>query len=437
MMSSIPFVLLAAILINSAYPSASGLHNPSQEDDPLDAPAYHAAQGTLDGNGMAFGQTLNGIRIELIRNYSYTDPYSVVMVEPQLSYYGSIRVGTPPKEFNVAFDTGTSEVWFPYYSRSPFGKNLHYSKGFDCTSSSTCVLSGESTYSFYYRGTKLAGKCYEDIFTAEVSHAASDIAFRQNFLAIEYANNDQFANKPYDGVIGLAPVVHSKSGIRNILLSLQRQHIYRVNRLHRMNNSFVNPGDWSAGGAQQQGDFELMFSFYINSNPNSRYGGDLMIGGIDEERFTGRINFHQVIDHLDWKIGLTSVQLGDRVISCTDSCTATFDTGANSLVGPKMDVGLIYSQLNATYRPEANIWTIDCKKLDSYPQLDFRFDSIPYVLYPGHYIRTFRLEGNLVCYLAIKIWDRPDWLMGTSFIGAYYSVFDFGNRRIGFATPRQ
>lgn len=361
-------------------------------------------------------------RIELIRNFSYNDPYSVETAAPEVDYYGYIEIGTPPEVLKVAFDTGTSDIWVPAYTWNPFGTNLHYLEGFDCDSSSTCKLMGPTEYSILYRGTQLSGESYEDQFI--VSEIAGT-GFAQNFLLITSANNKRFATKPYDGVVGLAPVVQSTTGIRNILISMERQHKKTVDAVKARNSRSI----------RQRDEFKLLFAIYINPDQNSRYGGDIMFGDFDEERFRGHIDFHMVIDHFDWQLSLTSVKLGDEVVSCASQCKATIDTGVDPLFGPREDVAAICKHLDAQYQPEAKVWTIDCNRLNTNPKLVFHFDGTPYFLDPIHYVKTFSFQSNIVCYLAIKPWDRPDWLLGTTFMSAYYTIFDFGNRLVGFATP--
>lgn len=443
--------------------------------------AYYP-DSSVDQNGNQIGMqnqsgqypvfTRSRIRITLTRNISnLASINNNRMAAPEISYFGALGVGSPPKMFNVVFDTGSSETWLPYYTWFPFANNIHYSVGYNCKESSTCQSTNRK-FSHDYRNTRLSGETYDDIFTLYEDLQEKDdagllispsLSFRQNFLAIDDTSDEQFRYKPYDGVIGLAPVSQSSSGTRHILLSLQQeQHHANNNNINHNNNNNINnnmnipaplpnqdfnhgsvrPGQsnniYSNNNNNNYGYADLMFSLWFNPNQNSRHGGELMLGGVDENRFTGDIYFHKITSWFDWQLSLNHVMLGSQMVSChTTGCIVTLDTGANSVVGPREDVEAIYNDLQAQYQHESDLWLVDCSKRDNYPILTFKIDETPYALLPQHYIRLFRYKESVVCYLAIKPWNNQNhWIFGTSFIGAYYTVFDFANRRVGFATPR-
>lgn len=404
-----------------------------------------------------FGLNPTRIRITLTRNISNLDPTR--LAAPETSYYGAIGIGTPPKMFNVVFDTGSSETWVPYYNWFPLANNLHYTEGYKCGDSRTCRTQGKD-YSIDYRGTRMTADTYEDVFTLYEDMQKDDamilvaphLEFYQNFLAVEDADDEQFRFKPYDGVIGLAPVAQSGSGTRNILLSLeqeqQRRLTYQSNSTpvaQEYNNQnmagpypSVDGGGYATGYQHNQPGYSnhLMFSFWFNPNQNARHGGELMMGGLDENRFYGDIFYHRLSSWFEWQVPLTYVMLGGQIMSCANGCHANLDTGANSLVGPRKDVEQIYAALDAKFERDANMWLVDCNRLDQQPNLVFKIEDSHYTLYPRHYIKLFRYRDNILCRMAIKPWDNRNWLLGTSFIGAYYTVFDFSSRRIGFATAR-
>lgn len=403
-------------------------------------------------------QAVRRIRITLTRHLSNVSTSR--LSEPELSYFGAIGVGTPAQMFNVVFDTGSSEIWLPVYNWFPLANNLHYSTGYSCSDSSTC-RAPRKDYVIDYRRTRMDGKTHEDAFTVYEDMLKDDakvmvaphLSFMQNFLAIDETNDEQFRWKPYDGVVGLAAVAQSNTGTRNMLLGWHDE----VQRLlgggggAGLHNNAPSQGVYSASNSNAPYPYnhnhqtnmynamsypDLMFSFWYNPNQNSRHGGELMLGGVDEARFQGEIYFHRVNNYFDWQLALSYVMLGRQIVSCSYGCHAVLDSGANSIVGPRPDVEAIYADVQAYRDRDADLWLVDCNHIDSLPQMTFRVDDTPYVILPQHYIKMYKFRDNIVCQLAIKPWDNQNWLLGTSFMSAYYTVFDFANRRVGFATPR-
>jgi len=409
---------LAHLTKASDLTRSTGLaYYPSPHDDPYDVLS-----------AIRQNQTPFKIRITLTRHVNYPDPNK--MSEPELSYFGVVGIGTPAKLFNVVFDSTTSEVWIPYYNWFPFANNLHYSEGYSCGDSSTC-RSRHRELTFDYRKTTMCGTIYEDTFTLYEDMTKSDVtelpspraSFQQIFQAIEQATDEQFRYKPYDGVIGLAPVAQSGSGVKNPLLS------FEYDDYEEPTSNDLPRGQYGRTSARLP-----VFGLWLNPNQISRYGGELTIGGVDEGRFVGEFQFHKIRSWFAWELALKYVKLGAKVISCELGCSVTLDTGSNSISGPKQDVLEILSEIQAEYDKESDLWLVQCNKVDSYPVIVFRIDSYSYALTPRNYIRSFRFRENTICYLTIKPTDSVNWIFGTNFLGAYYTVFDFGNRRVGFAT---
>lgn len=440
-----------AICVAAANTRSSGLVNYPQPAGNADAMSGYADPNDYRGHYGASAGTAPKIRIALTRNISLS-LNSNRLTAPVVSYFGAIGVGKPAKMFNVVFDTGSSEIWLPYYNWFPLANNLHYSDGYSCKDSNTCVpLKRE--FSLDYRGTKLTGETYQDVLTVYEDMAKDDahyvisphVSFQQNFLAIEDASDEQFRYKPYDGVVGLAPVAQSGSGTRNLLLALHQQ--LQLDQQLQQHHADLQtppsqpdyPGTGYAGanyyrvGHQQSG---LVMAFWFNPNQNSRHGAELTLGGVDENRFVGDIYFHRVNSWFDWQLPVSLVMLGGEVISCSTGCTAILDTGANSLVGPRQDVEAIYSALGAKHDRDSNLWLVDCARVSQYAPVTLRIEDVPYTLYSSHYVKMFKFRESVVCYMGIKPWDNAGWILGTNFVGAYYTVFDFAQRRVGFATPR-
>lgn len=354
--------------------------------------------------------------------------------QPILSYYSVVNIGTPAVPFKIHFDVGLSELFVPHYSWNPFNRNLHYGTGFQCKSSTTCQKT-DTQYSFTYQNVQMTAKRYEDTMTlmmARANNTAEGVqltsnwstnstttmsalvpaVWRQNFLSVSSASDGKFSQLPIDGFFGLSPSPQSLAAVNNILVSLHTAQLID----------------------------NLQFSIWLNPVLDSPNGGELILGGVDTDRYQGQIYWHHLagLAPSQWALGLQYVSLGKQVVSCSgQQCTAVLSTGLSDILGPAEDVKKIYSLLNTT-KSSSGLELIDCRRISSLPYITFYIDGIPYYLLPSNYIRKTtdgRIFKKETCYVAIlaSADDSKTWTLATPFLGAYYSIYDMTYRQIGFA----
>jgi hypothetical protein len=76
-------------------------------------------------------------------------------------YYGSIKVGTPPQEFQVVFDTGSSDLWIPSKACESESSNCYSKKKFDKSMSSSfqnVPVGAMSHFSIQYGSGPVSGE---------------------------------------------------------------------------------------------------------------------------------------------------------------------------------------------------------------------------------------------------------------------------------------
>lgn len=384
-------------------------------------------------------------KLDLIRDVK---PDFYHLREPMTSFYGLVGIGTPAKTFRMTFDTASSEIWVPYYTWNPLATNLHYSRGYDCKDSRTSNCTYIRKLRINFRDSiNLDVYTYDDVFTLygdTHGYDASDpnsmrgtggSSFRQIFAAADNSDSDIYRYRTEDGYIGLAPVAQSSSGIPFLLISMQTEQ-KRAAREESMRQNEIPGTSDEAEFLNTDANENLGFGFWFNPNLSSRLGGELTLGGADPRRFYGQFQFHSINSWFYWQLKLNDVMFNNRLISCPSGCNAILDTGANSIVGPHQDVEVIYEELGAKYDRESELHLVECETVQNLPSMKFTFDHIPYTILPNHYIRMTTFNRRNYCYVGIKAWNKVDWLLGTSFIGAYYIYFDFSNRAVGFAASQ-
>lgn len=343
--------------------------------------------------------------------------------QPVVNYYAPVSIGTPKKTFNIQFDVDFNELFVPHYEF--FGSKLHHKKGFQCKESKSCTKTDRKV-KIEYQQCELKGKPYQDLISFDTAQPYLRHSFEQKFLAISDASNSQFRHLEVDGFFGLSPSRQSTSG------SGSESLLYSLRQAALIEN--------------------MQFSFWFNPVHDANQGGELTFGGVDPNRYTGQIYWHQlepsILEPMQdrWALNLQAVSLGAETITLgynpfQYNYRAILSTGVSEIYGPANDVYRIYALLNVNMSGHSEfVPMIDCQRIHQLPILQFTIDGLSYPVLSTNYVRKIDVgRKSESCYIAIlpsREYNRYQWVLGTNFLSAYYSIFDMVNRQVGFATLR-
>ncbi|XP_022214517.2 lysosomal aspartic protease [Drosophila obscura] len=301
-------------------------------------------------------------------------------------YFGNISIGTPPQYFMVQFDTGSSNLWVPSVNCSSLDCS---SRKTYSSSASTTFQNNGKTFAITYGSGSVSGTLSTDVVTV-----AGLKIVGQTFGEATIETGTGMEDASFDGIFGMA---YSSLAVDGVL------------------PPFYNM--WS----QKLVDAPV-FSFYLANNGTSTasYGGELILGGSDPSLYTGKLIYVPVYSQNYWQFQMEGVTLGSTTL-CS-YCLAVADTGTSLIIVPTAIYQKILTILNKV---------IDCADISSLPTLTITISGVPFQIPPSAYI--VQLDG--FCTLGIESVEGSDfWILGDIFIGRYYTEFDLGNNRLGFAS---
>jgi cathepsin D len=319
-------------------------------------------------------------------------------------FYGEISIGTPAQTFKVVFDTGSSNLWVPSKKCSLLQIACKTHERYDATKSSSYQANG-TDFAVQYGSGSCSGFLSADTVTI------GDITIKdQTFAEVTKEPGVAFIAGKFDGILGLA------------FDSISVDHVTPV---------------WYNMLSQGQVT-DPVFSFWLTKDPQSQLGGEITFGGIDESRYSGDITYVPLVSETYWAFKMDDLKVAGESMGVCTNCNAIADTGTSLIAGPKDAITKINNKIGATTGATGQA-TVDCSQLSSMPDVDFVLNGKSFKLSPQQYVLQVSAGSKTEClsgFMGIDL-PQPIWILGDVFIGSYYTVFDYGNKQVGFATATQ
>ncbi|XP_074119069.1 chymosin-like [Sminthopsis crassicaudata] len=305
-------------------------------------------------------------------------------------YFGKIYIGTPPQEFTVVFDTGSSNLWVPSVYCSSAACQNH--QRFSPSESSTFQSTQEPLSIQYGTGSMEGVLGYDTVIVSGI------VDPDQIFGLSTQEPGNIFTYSEFDGILGLGYPSLAEDQATPVFDNMMRKHLVAQN----------------------------LFSVYMSRNGQ---GSMLTLGGIDSSYYTGSLHWVPITVQGYWQFSVDSITVDGQVVACDGGCQAILDTGTSLLVGPSYDISNIQSVIGAT-QGQYGEFDINCSSLSSMPTVVIHINGRQYPLPPSAY--TNQEEG--ACTSGFQGDGSSQlWILGDVFIREYYSVFDRDNNRVGLA----
>ncbi|CAF0899524.1 unnamed protein product [Didymodactylos carnosus] len=318
-------------------------------------------------------------------------------------WIGLIYIGTPPQKFYVDFDTGSSDLWVsaPSCGKACGGTNHYYSN-----KSTTYRPVGVPFEIHYGDGSYAKGKFDNDTCTVGGKAVKGQ-------LFAEATSGSGLENYTRDGLLGLAYPLES-SGETPLFFNMYKQGLIP----------------------------QPIFGFYFHPYRHHikfTQNGKLTVGGVDTTKYIAPITYAPVILKGYWEFSMNSVSVSNTKV-CSSGCYAIADTGTTLIVGPPSQVNKLNALIGGIYIAAYDTFFVDCsRKLSSFPNVTFTISNQRFVITPLQYIRIFGDNNTYLCTTAFQGADdrdsskRPIWILGDYFLVRFYSIYDIGKNRVGFA----
>uniref|UniRef100_A0ACB8F5G1 Uncharacterized protein n=1 Tax=Sphaerodactylus townsendi TaxID=933632 RepID=A0ACB8F5G1_9SAUR len=177
----------------------------------------------------------------------------------------------------------------------------------------------------------------------------------QQFAESVNEPGNTFLDSEFDGILGLAYPSLAVDGVTPVFDNMMAQNLVDL----------------------------PIFSVYMNRNPESSVGGELIWGGFDPSHFSGNLNWVPVTKQGYWQILLDNIKVNGNIEFCAEGCQAIVDTGTSLITGPSEDIIQMQKLIGAD--PVDGDYAVECSNLNVMPDVTFTINGNPYTLTPETY----------------------------------------------------
>ncbi|PPR05853.1 hypothetical protein CVT26_010133 [Gymnopilus dilepis] len=350
-----------------------------------------------------------------------SEPLADFFLGTDLQWFGNISVGTPPQELTVVFDTGSSTLEFA----STLCGSVCPQKQFNPNLSSTFVDGGRTSSITFATGVgvdPVVGSNYKlTLRSAKDTVSVAGLSAPSISLFLITNQTPKFDIDPFSGIQG-----KTASFLGDFVQCFS----------HECRN-----GRYCPRNIRRPRETRTT-SLYLT--PKAVGNAELTLGGIDNSKFTGTPVFASLPSGSGstWQLRSPKIFVNGQTTSVLNTArTIIFDSGTSNVLFPTATANAIYALISSDIKPnndEPGTYGIACDLIDTLPAtIDIGFTSQSgnnfNLTIPSSELNVGPFASNTsLCQTLINAFDGLD-LVGGSLLKHYYSIWDVGNQRMGFA----
>jgi len=320
--------------------------------------------------------------------------------QDDVSYYGPITIGTPPQDFLVLFDTGSSNLWVPSSKCPQSNKACQAHHKYNSSQSSSYVANG-TAFAIQYGTGSLTGFISQDTMNIGGLNVKN-----QNFAEAMVEPGNTFVDAAFDGILGMAFDSISVDHATPVWYNLVSQGLVS----------------------------KPLFTFWLNKWEGQTPGGELTLGDIATDRFSGSLSYVPLTSDTYWQFDVSQVLVAGQSLGVSGSAIA--DTGTSLIIGPLAAMNQLNKQIGA-----GADGSIACSSRGKLPVVSFVISGNTFTLSGYDYVVVIPGSDGAAdqCVSGFQGTEGlpVQFILGDVFISTYTTVFDFGGNQVGFAKSVQ